>query len=76
LVVGASAGLFGAVWAQAEARRVLGIIGADVVDGELPVGQANGAFDANSRLADIELRTRLTELLELLVGRASEVTAA
>jgi chromate reductase len=37
-VVGASTGLFGAVWAQAETRKVLGIIGADVLDGELPVG--------------------------------------
>jgi len=31
-VIGASTGLFGAVWAQAEARKVLGIIGADVID--------------------------------------------
>jgi hypothetical protein len=43
-VIGASTGLFGAVWAQAETRKVLGIIGADI-DGELPVGQADGAFD-------------------------------
>ena len=39
-VVGASTGLFGAVWAQAEVRKVLGAIGARVVDRELPVGQA------------------------------------
>jgi chromate reductase, NAD(P)H dehydrogenase (quinone) len=36
-VVGASTGLFGAVWAQAEARKVLGAIGARVLDRELPV---------------------------------------
>src|SRR3954451_7921298 len=31
-VVGASTGLFGAVWAQAEVRKVLETIGADVID--------------------------------------------
>ena len=35
-VVGASTGLFGAVWAQAEVRKVLGAIGARVIDRELP----------------------------------------
>ena len=44
-VVGASTGLFGAVWAQAEVRKVLGAIGARVVDRELPVGLAAEAFD-------------------------------
>src|SRR3954465_13081095 len=32
-VVGASTGLFGAVWAQAEVRKVLGASGARVLDG-------------------------------------------
>lgn len=36
-VIGASSGMFGAVWAQAEARKVLAAIGARVVDRELPV---------------------------------------
>src|SRR5919197_1984079 len=40
-VIGASVGMFGAVWAQAELRKVLGLIGAKVVDAELPVGQAS-----------------------------------
>jgi chromate reductase len=35
-VIGASTGLFGAVWAQAELRKVLGVMGARVVDRELP----------------------------------------
>jgi chromate reductase len=74
-VVGASAGLFGAVWAQAEVRRVLGIIGADVVDAELPVGQAGEAFDADGRLANPELRARLIELLDRLVARVEPAAA-
>lgn len=36
-VIGASTGMFGAVWAQAEARKVLGAIGARVLDRELPI---------------------------------------
>ena len=50
-VVGASTGLFGAVWAQAETRKVLEAIGAEVVERELPVGSADSAFDGGS--ADI-----------------------
>ena len=37
-VVGASTGLFGAVWAQADLRRILQVIGATVDERELPVG--------------------------------------
>src|SRR3954454_2204605 len=51
-VLGASPALCGAVWAQGETRKVLKIIGADVLDGELPVGQAGGAFDDAGRLAE------------------------
>src|SRR5215218_672749 len=53
-IVGASTGLFGAVWAQAELRKVLHHTGADVVDAELPVGMADYAFDADGDLADPE----------------------
>jgi len=68
-VVGASTGLFGAVWAQAETKKVLGIIGADVLDGELPVGQASGAFGDDGHLIEPELRTALEELLAVLAAR-------
>ena len=43
LVMGASTGLFGAIWAQAEARKVLQTTGARVLDSELPVGMADSA---------------------------------
>ena len=39
-VIGASTGAFGAVWAQAELRKVLATIGARVLDAELAVGHA------------------------------------
>jgi chromate reductase len=68
-VVGASTGLFGAVWAQAETKKVLGIIGADVLDGELPVGQASGAFGDDGHLVEPDLRNALEELLGVLAAR-------
>ncbi len=75
-VVGASTGLFGAVWAQADARKVLGIIGADVIDGELPVGQAHAAFIDDDRLADPGLSTALEDLVGVLVARAHSTEQA
>src|SRR3954469_16804912 len=52
-VVGASTGMFGAVWAQADAGKVLSTIGARVIDRELPVAEADERFDADGRLADL-----------------------
>jgi chromate reductase len=69
-VVGASTGLFGAVWAQAEVRKVLGIIGADVLDGEIPVGQAHMAFGDDGHLVEPDLRDALAELVGVLAARA------
>src|SRR3954467_6661069 len=62
-VVGASTGLFGAVWAQAETRKVLETIGADVLDQELPVDQADSAFAHDGRLANAEHHAALTSLV-------------
>jgi chromate reductase len=63
VVIGASTGLFGAVWAQAEVRKVLKASGADVVENELPVGMADSAFTDDGSLADPELAARLGDLL-------------
>jgi chromate reductase, NAD(P)H dehydrogenase (quinone) len=65
-VMGASTGLFGAVWAQAELRKVLRHTGAEVLDAELPVGLADQGFTPEGELADPELRLRLADLLEAL----------
>ena len=67
LVIGASTGLFGAVWAQAEVRKVLAASGASVLDGELGVGAADEAFRADASLADPRLGTRLRALLDNLI---------
>jgi len=70
-VVGATTGLFGAVWAQAETRKVLKTIGAHVLEDELPVGLADDAWDPDGRLLDPELRERLSDVVGNLVREVS-----
>jgi chromate reductase, NAD(P)H dehydrogenase (quinone) len=72
-VVGASTGLFGAVWSQAELRKVLGAIGARVIDRELPVGLADDAFTGEGRLADQDQELVLADLLAELLGELQPV---
>ncbi len=67
-VVGASTGAFGAVWAQAELRKVLAATGARVVEGEVAVGHAPTRFDGDGRLADENLLEQLEEVVDALVG--------
>jgi chromate reductase len=74
-VVGASTGMFGAVWAQAEVRKALGASGARVIETDLPIGHAQEAFDGG-RLADFELRERYVEILDELVALAEQVGGA
>jgi chromate reductase, NAD(P)H dehydrogenase (quinone) len=73
-VVGASTGAFGAVWAQAELRKVLATIGARVVDAEVAVGHAATRFDEDGRLLDDSLIEQLEETVEALLV-AAEVRA-
>lgn len=68
-VVGASTSLFGAVWAQAELRKVLQTIGAAVLDAELPVPAAHEAFTGDGRLRDPALATALRTIIEELRRR-------
>jgi chromate reductase len=70
LVIGASTGMFGAVWAQAETRKVLGALGARVIDEELPVAKAPDGLD------DAQMRARLAELLRELTASEELVRAA
>jgi chromate reductase len=73
LVVGASTGRFGAAWAQADLRRILGTIGARVVDGGVAIALAHEQCDAGGPLADEELSAALaaglTSLLEACARR-------
>ena len=75
-VIGASKGMFGGVWAQAELRKVLAAIGARVVEGEVAVGHAHTRFDEQGHLTDDDLREQLEEVVEILVAEASPTPAA
>jgi len=70
-VIGASTGLFGAVWAQAEVRKTMKASGAHVLESELPVGMADYAFAEDGALADPELTERYRDLLGDLVREVS-----
>jgi chromate reductase len=67
-VIGASTGMFGAAWAQAELRKALGLAGARVLDEEVAVPAAHEAFKDDGRLARGGTRRRLREVLAQLVG--------
>ncbi len=71
-VVGASTGMFGAVWSQAEARKALAASGARVIEKELPIGHADEAFTEDGRLAEVELRDRYVEILDELIALAEQ----
>lgn len=64
VVIGASTSSFGGIWAQRELKKVLGILGAHVLDVELAVAKAD------ERLADpdLELRVELGRVLESLAA--------
>jgi chromate reductase, NAD(P)H dehydrogenase (quinone) len=70
-VIGASTGMFGAVWAQAELRKVLKTAGARVVETEVAVSKADSRFDEDGDLVDEEIREQLAESLELLLAEAT-----
>ena len=72
-VIGASTGMFGAVWAQAEARKVLGAIGARVIDRELPVPSADETLA--DRL-DPELERELAGIVSALLEAAEPAALA
>jgi chromate reductase, NAD(P)H dehydrogenase (quinone) len=68
LVVGASTGAFGAVWSQAELRKVLATAGARVVEAEVAVGHAPAKFDDEGTLVDEEIVDQLQEAVEILLA--------
>jgi chromate reductase len=72
VVIGASTGAFGAVWAQAELRKVLSAIGARVVEAEVAVGHAPTRFDEDGTLTDEDLREQLGEVVDALAAAVAE----
>lgn len=68
--IGASTGMFGAVWAQAELRKVLGALGGRVVQTELPVGHAKDQLDGDRLELSPQQSEQLEEILAELLSEA------
>jgi len=73
-VIGASTGGYGGMWAQAELRKVLGLSGARVVNGDLSLARAHEHFDETGTLAAPH-DTRLSEVLDALLAEVQPVAA-
>jgi chromate reductase len=70
--IGASTGMFGAVWAQAETRKVLGALGGRVIETELPVAHADKLLVGGRLELDPRQSEQLEEILAELVSAAEE----
>jgi chromate reductase len=75
-VLGASTGMFGAAWAQAELRKSLGLAGARVLDHEVAVPNAHEAFHEDGRLNRGATRKRIHDVLADLVEAVNRRAAA
>ena len=71
--IGASTGMFGAVWAQAETRKVLGALGGRVVESELPIPRAQEQFEDGELQLTPEQSQQLQEILAELVSEVEEL---
>ena len=67
-VAGASPGQYGALRAIQDLRRVLGVAGARVIDGEVYVPRVHELVDETDELRSELIESRLETLLEELVG--------
>jgi chromate reductase len=65
--------MYGAVWAQADLRKILGVAGARVAEAGVAVGRAESRFDDDGGLADEEIRDELREALAALTSEVSPV---
>jgi len=75
-IAGVTTGQYGAIWAQQDLRKVLGICGARVIAGELPVSGAVTRFDESGELADPMVAERLRAHLAALVAEAAPIPIA
>ena len=71
-VIGTSTGMFGAVWSQAELRKVLGALGARVVDLDAPVPRGQEAFAGEHPALGETLWERLQEICDALCTLVDE----
>ncbi|MDQ2676885.1 MAG: NAD(P)H-dependent oxidoreductase, partial [Actinomycetota bacterium] len=70
-VMGATTGHFGAVWAQAELRKVLGSTGARVLDSEVSLALADEAWDDDGSLRDEQTAAAIRDLTSAVTREAA-----
>ena len=75
-VIGASTGMFGAVWAQAELRKVAAALGARVLDRDLPVPAADELVRDWEQMKSTGTHSLLVALLAELIAEASPAEMA
>jgi chromate reductase, NAD(P)H dehydrogenase (quinone) len=75
-VIGSSVGMFGAVWAQAELRKVLAAMGARVAEVEVTVGHAADKFGDGGNLLDENVRVELADAISTLLAELEPVLVA
>jgi chromate reductase len=66
-VIGATTGMFGAAWAQADLRRILTTIGATILEPALALSAARDAFSADGSLLGTEPAAALRAVVEGLL---------
>lgn len=74
-VLAASEGSFGGVWAQADVKKVLGIIGARVLNEGLALPYAQDAFDTSGGLIEPVYREHLVATLTALAAAEAKAPA-
>jgi len=75
-VVGASAGVFGAVWAQAELRKVLAATGARVSEVELAIGHAHEHLEHAGHPLDPAQAEALRDSVAMLMAEPQKLNVA
>jgi chromate reductase len=70
--IGASTGMFGAVWAQAETRKVLAALGGRVVEAELPLARADQLLVDGRLELSPQQSEQLDEVLAELLAQVEE----
>ncbi len=75
-VVGTSPLPTGAASALSDVESVLTLLGAEVVEADLAIGQVHTRIDAEGRISDRELAVRITELLVKIANQARAASPA
>lgn len=75
-VIGASTGMFGAVWAQAETRKVLSALGGRILEAELPVARAQELYAGGDLMLPPELSEQLRSMLADLAAAVEDLREA